>query len=293
MMEQQQRHQYLDALGITSWLPQQPLSGAAPSEDWVWDFRYPAPEIPFSEGDYDDYAGDSSDAMLQPGNADPRLRPRPKKMQPSPQSREAARAMLAQTLGAELDAKPKPKPAAAAVASPQQPLTEPVTPAATNKPDPRFKLAFVQTGPLLLIDSLPTQGQDGFTEHHQNLAQAICSALQSGLPAFPPATLLPWPMFVSKTIDQGYEQAQIAIRHKLKRALVADVKVMLLFGEAAAQMVLERDEELDELRGAMFSYRPGIKALATRSLTEAMHVPGVKRDIWLDLQPVVKFLRNE
>jgi len=289
MIEQQQRHQYLEALGITSWLPQQPLPGAAPSEDWVWDFRYPAPDIPFSDGDYDD-TGDNSDALLQPG-ADPRQRPRPKKMQSSPQSRDAARAMLAQTLGADLEAKPKP-----AVAQPQ-PVSEvepePAKTAADQKrPDPKFKLAFVQAGPLLLVDSLPTQGQEGFTEHHNNLAQAISAAV-TGVPTpLAAPSLLPWPMFVSKTIDQGYDQAMIAIRHKLKRSLVAEVKAVLLFGEAAAQMVLEREEELDELCGALFSYRPGIKALATRSLTEAMHVPGVKRDIWVDLQPLLKFLRD-
>ena len=292
MMEQQQRHQYLEALGITSWLPQQSLPGAAPSEDWVWDFRYPAPDIPFSDGDYEDSAGDSSDALLQPQAGHSQQRPRPKPMQSSPKSREAARAMLAQTLGADLDTQSQKKTAKPVEVAPVV-EAEVATPVATGKPDPRFKLAFVQAGPLLLIDSLPTHGQEGFTDHHRHLAQAICATLLPDRPQLPDASLLPWPMFVSKTIDQGHEQALIAVRHKLRRTLVADVKAMLLFGEAAAQMVLERDEELDELRGVMFSHRPGVKALATRSLTEAMHVPGVKRDIWLDLQPLLKFLRDD
>ena len=35
-MEQQLRHQYLDAMGITSWLPREQLPGALPTPDWVW-----------------------------------------------------------------------------------------------------------------------------------------------------------------------------------------------------------------------------------------------------------------
>jgi len=40
MLSQQQRHQYLESLGISSWLPRTTLEGAAPSEDWVHTFIY-------------------------------------------------------------------------------------------------------------------------------------------------------------------------------------------------------------------------------------------------------------
>ena len=47
-MEQEQlRHQYLDAIGVASWLPRAALPGAGSSANWVDDFQYPAPEIPF------------------------------------------------------------------------------------------------------------------------------------------------------------------------------------------------------------------------------------------------------
>jgi hypothetical protein len=40
MLSQQQRHQYLETLGISSWLPRTDLKGAAPSQDWVHTFIY-------------------------------------------------------------------------------------------------------------------------------------------------------------------------------------------------------------------------------------------------------------
>ncbi len=290
MMDEQLRHHYLTALGVSSWLPQRPLPGAAPSPDWVWDFRYPAPPIPFAEEDYAGGAGGDAAAPVA-------SRPRPQPMRPAPQDMKAARAMLARTLAAAEAEQPPasaPEPAAdGSDASPVAPATAaPGAPHAAQQV-PHFKLAFVTLGPLLLVDSLPPQGKMGFSEHHRNLLTAIARALCPDLPPCPAPSMLPWPTFLSKTIDQSRAQALIAVRHKLKRSLGSESRALLLFGEAAAQMVLERAEELDALRGVLFSYSAQVKALATRSLTEAMQVPGAKGDIWLDLQPLLRYLRHD
>ncbi len=57
-----------------------------------------------------------------------------------------------------------------------------------------------------------------------------------------------------------------------------------MLGEAAAQMVLQRTESLDELRGVMFSYSSSIKAIASLSLTEMLQIPECKKDVWQDVQ---------
>lgn len=285
MLDQQQRHQYLEALGISSWLPRTPLPGAAPSADWVWDFSYPAPDIPFPA------TGASVSGV--PAAAQPVADP------------AAARAALARSLGAFSEAPAKPeskKPdvvaaksalnsetAAPAGAEVSASAVDEVAPAASSRPQPKFKLAFVRYGDLLVVDSLPTQSRQGFSDQHQRLVSAIVRSLpgdrtQQGAPF-----MLPWPMFASPTLSQGYDEALTTVQHKLDRMLEGqEVRSVLLMGDSAAQMCLERDETLDELRGILFTLRAGVKVIATHSLSEALQLPGIKKTIWLDLQPLIE-----
>ncbi len=57
-------------------------------------------------------------------------------------------------------------------------------------------------------------------------------------------------------------------------------------------MVLERGEPLDQLRGMLFSLRSDVKTLASASLTEMMMLPGCKREVWNDLQPLLDHLQQ-
>lgn len=285
MIEEQQRHQYLEALGISSWLPRNPLVGAPESAAWVWDFSYPAPEIPFSESGAQGASAASRSVASAPS---------------VPANPAAARAMLSRSF-ADTEAAPAAAdtPAAAvlseAATSPAADLPETAVDAQSadaGRPQPRFKLVFAGFGPVLIVDSLPPQAQGGFSATHQRLAAAVARSLS--LPDTAPGTapfMLPWPMFASPTLPQGYGEALLTVQHKLKKALEgAGVRAVLLLGESAAQMCLERDEPLDELRGILFSLPGGVKAVACHSLTEAMHLPGIKAQIWRDLQPLIGHL---
>ena len=287
MIEEQQRHQYLEALGISSWLPRAELPGAAPTPDWVWDFSYPAPDIPFA-----DTNTANADTATKPSvSADPAAAraslTRSFASGPKPEVKEALwrekKAPLKPTKPEEVSL-PENDDAVAIEAATQTPA----------RPQPRFKLALARFGRALVVDSLPPQSQNDFSPSHQALAGAIvrsvCNAEQ---PLQGSPFLLPWPMFASPTLPQGYDEALQTVQHKLDR-LLADggVDVVLLMGESAARMVLEREEELAELSGILFSVRADIKALATHSLTEAMQVPGIKPVIWQQLQPLLKHLQD-
>lgn len=286
MIEEQQRHQYLEALGISSWLPRAPLPAAPESAAWVWDFSYPAPEIPFEHAPAS--AARASNTTLS--QADSRS--------DAPVNPAAARALLSRSFA---------EPASAPAAAPEQvkaavtALVDDELPAESaaelssageTRPQPRFKLVFAAFGPVLIVDSLPPQAQGGFSAVHQRLAAAVARSL--GLPdteAGAAPFMLPWPMFASPTLPQGYDEALLTVQHKLKKALeVGGVRAVLLLGESAAQMCLERDEALDELRGILFSLSGGVKAVACHSLTEAMHLSGIKPQIWRDLQPLIGHL---
>jgi hypothetical protein len=299
-MEQSLRHQYLETMGIASWLPRRQLPGARPTPDWVWEYCWPESE---SAQSLDNPQGTAAASFLNP--ADRAI------------AAKQARAELSASFGAPVEAKPEKVKV--------QPTPQPVTPpesvpvpvaevlavsqpdvAVIDLPEPAeqteqkpFKLAFMAYQDCLVIDSLPPvssvtrQGSGQADAHHQILLDKILRSI--GLVGGSAADYytLPWPMFASKSLDQGAEQARLTVQHKLKKSLEkAPVKTVLLLGESAAQMVLERQESLDQLRGMLFSLRSDVKTLASASLTEMMMLPGCKREVWSDLQPLLDHLQQ-
>lgn len=318
-MEQSLRNQYLETLGIVSWLPRRQLPGAQPTPDWVWEYCWP---------EADDSAGAVSNAK-----ATPILNPADRAL-----AAKQARAELSASFGRETNVKvtstvapsmTKPAvnsqanivntaaevsaPSASAASIPQVASTavmsvstpsKPATIADTGielstaseqTPQKPFKLAYMVYQDCLVIDSLPPVSASARSPlnsgqadaHHQILLDKVLRSLGLSGGSASEYHTLPWPMFASKSLDQGAEQARLTVQHKLNKSLQKyPVNTVLLLGEAAAQMVLERDEPLEQLRGMLFSLRSRVKALASASLTEMMMLPGCKRDVWNDLQPL-------
>ena len=268
MLDQQQRHQYLEALGITSWLPTQALPAAAPSADWVWDFRYPAPEIPFS------------DTPAAGGNRAAATKPAAPKMDAA-----KARAALNDTLALVADSG-KQKPAARKAEPEAKPVAKP-KPRSTEIP--RFKLAMLAMGDWLVIDSLPTASADGFSERHQQLLKNISVFLGPDIPPLPRAAVLNWPMLANSSLDQSRPEAVSAVRYKLKQMQSkSGANHLLLLGEIAAQMVLDSEASLDDLRGLVtLPQHPQLKTLVSHSLSELLSLPEMKAVFWQDLQTLL------
>jgi hypothetical protein len=163
-----------------------------------------------------------------------------------------------------------------------------------QQPVPEFKLAFLPMGDGLIIDSLPPQSRGGFSAAHLRLAMSLWRVL--GMPAAEPprAQLLPWPAFTSRSLDQGWDQAQMAVQRKFDLMLQqAPVRFVLLLGDSAARLILQSEEGGDGMRGLLFRPRSHVAALASASLSEMLQVPGCKREVWRDLQPLIRHLAEQ
>ncbi|MBV0932476.1 uracil-DNA glycosylase family protein [Marinobacterium weihaiense] len=271
--QEQQRHQWLEAIGIDSWLPRQPLPGAATSPDWVAGF-HAAEHV------------DAPAAVSTPASPVAKSSSGPQARSASPRS--AGSGIDTATL---VDV-PAPKPAATAApvaAGPRTVGPRTVGPRTALEPAPRFKLAYLVCADLLIIDSLPPHHADGFSRQHKRLLQGMTRAL--GLPAEQALSapfMLPWPMLASKTLDQGPEEARRAARHKLQRTLEfkPEIRHVLLLGEAALQWVVDTERVLDECQGQWLPLAEGRQALVTLSLSELLRLPERKAEVWRDLQPL-------
>lgn len=268
--QEQQRHQWLDAIGIDSWLPRAPLPGAASSPGWVDAFRYPAASVAKQEDSGVVYRAETP--PQPPRSAGPRI-----------------------DTAALLDEPRRPAAAAASVPagtggeSPpaRERRAEPVG-GGRSEPAPRFKLAFLVRGDLLVIDSLPPHQPDGFSRYHRRLLQGITNAL--GMPVEEELSapfMLPWPMLAGKTLNQGAEEARAAVRRKLQNTLSfrPGIRRLLLLGEAACHWVAAQDAGLDTLQGGVLELEDGRQALMTLSLSELLRLPERKAEVWRDLQP--------
>jgi len=292
-MQERLRHQYLEALGIPSWLPRAPLPGARPSADWVWGFRHG--EVPVEDdGFFDDASYDRT-----PEDATAAVAP----VAPGAATGGTGRAALLDSLGAETEGR-RPAahpvqpaaiaPAAAAPAAEEATAVGEPLPPLVPQEIPEFKLAFLRLGDALLIDSLPPQSRGGLTPAHQRLSTALARALGVMAEQPPLAQMLPWPAFTSRSLDQGWEQAEAAVQRKLERLLEGNrPRFLLLLGGAATQLVLRTRESAESLRGEVCHPRPELPALATASLSEMLQVPGCKREVWRDLQPLIRQLAND
>ncbi|SEG61163.1 uracil-DNA glycosylase family protein [Marinobacterium lutimaris] len=304
--QEQQRHDYLSAIGITSWLPRTELPGAAASADWVAGFVH---------GQDDAWGADDIDLDLdqQPAAQSAReaiatldtAKPAPASVSatesapaapvapsvtPANQdARAAARASLELELPSDPKSASRPKPKAAQQGAQSDEADKvSVTPRSGPRVEaPRVKLAFMLAGDLLIVDSLPPAGRQGFGRQHQRLLQGILASLGQN-EAASDAAILSWPVLAGASLNQGPDELAKAVARKLEYTLsVKPVTRALLFGESAAQWLLGREEELDALRGIRFTLQAGIACVASHSLSEALQVPEMKADIWRDLQPLL------
>lgn len=294
--QEQQRHQWLAAIGIDSWLPRAPLPGAAPSPDWV---------ATFCSAEADVERPNESEASI-PGAPSSAQARRPAG------SRIDTAALLAEPMRAAAPAPARSGPADRGLAA-TDPIdrgpterspterspthrtasvidAQPVLPqrAARPEPAPRFKLAWLVRGDMLIVDSLPPHQPEGFSRAHRRLLEGITTAL--GIAADDELSapfMLPWPMLAGKTLNQGANEARAAVKRKLENTLAFNpgIRQLLLLGEAAGVWVTEQEGGLDALQGKVLALGEGRQALVTLSLSELLRLPERKAEVWRDLQP--------
>jgi len=279
LKQEQLRHQYLAALGVTSWLPRTALPGAPAPADWVAEFLYG--DLSALEGDEDHF--DEPHSIGEPSVVTPR-----KPLTSAPVSSkdlhlDEPKKPFSSTAKTDAVSSPAPRESTAPL-----PAVDLAKREGKVKP-PRFKLVYWVFDKVIVIDSLPPQsrgsiGRKAYQTLCCNMLRAMGLSAQLRLEPY----TLNWPMLVGEGLDQGPEEASKAVRHKISKLLREhQPDLILLLGEASAQMVMNRSEALDELRGVVFSYSSKISAISTLSFTQMMQIPECKKEVWADLQKVL------
>lgn len=264
--------QYLKQLGIDIWLPRQPLEGAAPSPEWVFTFIHPSELL---EGEVESLAAEE---IIQP--AKPKLTAKPKLSAAHTLNELHAEQRSIAHINEALEAE------VATEASAQQ--VRP-TAAAAAQPVPRFRYAVTRTPRFLIVDELPTQGAQLLSDAYKRLLAGVVLALGEDPKQMSLPLMVHWPHLAGSKVNQGAEEAfkyvQLTLGSLQQKSKPESI---LMFGAGLGRWVLGEAFENLNTGELMLHPQSNISCLATASLSQALQLPDIKRQIWTDLQPVVR-----
>lgn len=258
--------EFLKQLGVDQWLPRHSVAGAAESPQWVYRLIHPADlleeEETFSE----------SELIQEPS--------KPAHRHPAKEPHAELRA-IAQIQHAlqEPDAEPMSRPVRTEGVRPDKSRSTLIAP-------PRFRIALTRSERTLFVDQLPVQGHLGFSQQHSRLLAGILRSLGEDPRSLSLPTILQWPLLAGKTLDQGPEEAYKNVQRQLEWMLKeAKVKQIVLFGEDLSRWVIRLDEQEQSYKGEHPRWH--LPYLTTVTLTQALQLPELKRQIWLDIQSLI------
>lgn len=261
--------QYLKRLGVDLWLPRQPLDNAAASPAWVYSFTHPSevsvetPEVP-----------EAASAVLQ----------------------SHGRSGVAHTLN-ELHAEQRsiahinealeveaPTEASVVQETPLSPATAPAPQLV-----PRFRFALTRTPRFVIVDELPTQGAQILSDAYKRLLVGVVQALGENPKEMSLPLMVHWPHLAGSKVNQGAQEAYKYVQLTLgSLQRKSTPETLLMFGAGLGRWVL--GEQFVTLNSGELILHPvsNVSCLATASLSQALQLPDIKRQIWQDLQPVVR-----
>ena len=187
-------------------------------------------------------------------------------------------------VAAPVVAPPQPSPRAELPAVPAAVATEavPVTQAAREPQaaelNPRFSLAMVRAGSVLVVDAL-SPDRPHFTSAQQRLLSELLFAL--GAPA---SELQPkrfdWPQVDAHHSDKSAAAARVTLASYVDRCLEEGVRTVLALGEQACDTLLAMPWR--EARGGL--HRCGeAQVRVSHSLGAMLDEPSLKAEVWRDL----------
>ncbi|MFT6915032.1 MAG: hypothetical protein ACJAWL_001335 [Motiliproteus sp.] len=297
---EQLRQQYLAAMGVTLWLPRQVLPGAAASPAWHW--QAAAPE---SSGSKPAVAADLTTASVRPATHGAPLRqlvqgtsaaaPVQPAQSAEPPVLPAAAAPEHQAADAVVEAavdavvvKPSASPALAVATTATAISTDPAAlPSSRSKAVPHFRLAMVSYSDCLVITDLPTRNAQVWSAEHQRLLNAIVAAVGLGGSAQLSGGLheFQWPLDPRARFDQSEAIARHALEVALAGVLQTSHRVLLLMGESTQRYLLPAAQPAAS--GQLIEHQ-GRSALCCHGLNEVLRLPGLKAELWRQLQPLRK-----
>eukprot|EP01026_Neomeris_dumetosa_P070941 TRINITY_DN71301_c0_g3_i1.p1 TRINITY_DN71301_c0_g3~~TRINITY_DN71301_c0_g3_i1.p1 ORF type:complete len:302 (-),score=27.34 TRINITY_DN71301_c0_g3_i1:39-911(-) len=259
-MNERQRAQYLEAMGIDSFVPRFVLPAAkAPVMLQVVDVASDVDEADVAQLDQVQESGAAADTT-----ADTTSSPVP----------------VRDILKAHMETVTESPPST----EPQSPVAvvdaETVEERASVKPA-RFSLSLWRAGKDVQVIDSRQQG-DALPTHKllSNILQAL-SVLDLNLPK---EEILRWPM-VENSPHQGWEEARAMVNGFLEARLLDNpVTLFLLFGQDAFHAMFGEHEDFDSAR---YQHRTiedfSARAIVLPSLAEILYTPGLKRPVWQTL----------
>ncbi len=279
-MNERQRQNYLEAMGIQAWFPRFTLPGAKPSKTCEWDYDNdpvvastpivaPAP-APSSQ----DFASQLSAPSNSPAMVEA-FAPRSS----APQSSQSILSDLGVTSAAteQSDNSAEAPPADTPLTAPQE-ITQvvPATP---------FRLAAIDVNEhTLVITDLPWTGINQITNLHERMLGNIVRALHLPVDSEWKQGVFAWPIIAEPVpVDRRYAKeavlAYLTNQFGLKRR-----KTILLFGQQSAAYLWDNTQDFEHARG--HHERNGVRYGVTYSLGELINVPSLKAEAWANLKPL-------
>lgn len=257
---EQQRQYYLEAMGISTWLPTAALPAAAQSPEWVWHEEKRVEE-----------PNDSVKQVTQPASISAPT------VQSSTPSTKPLSALPPRATSPEVDdiGESSAKPIEVNQSEKTTAVTE------TGQQPPRFRMAMVAFSDCLAIVQLPMDVLQALAPEHQRLIKRILSSVGLGLNESDGdgnIQLFAWPIVNNLNVDQSLTLAQAAI-HQLEKRLSADQLPLVIFGEQMVEYLGLPEGVVGHPQNC--NSRPVIQS---PTLNELMSIPGLKRELWVQLQ---------
>ncbi|RDH45714.1 hypothetical protein [Zooshikella ganghwensis] len=291
-MIEQQRQEYLKAMGITSWYSRYSLAHALPSNPLLWtDVSTPSiNQIEADDTKRVDFQEAGSTAATNLPNLHGFLHT-PKRSEEK-RSLQKQTAVLSQQLKSVINTDESPssqdlknnqqvesKNKATDVSSAQ--------PVSSRQPVPTFRLAVCTCQDALIITDLPYSSREGFTKQHQSLLMNILAALNWSV-SLKDINIFSWPFTHQQMIDQHRQIALDALSRYLDCHYDYNNHTnILLLGRDAAEFTLNADKPFEQLRGKQKVNNDKQRIVVTYSIDELLKIPQYKRETWADLVTLV------
>lgn len=283
-MNEVQRMQYLDALGIDSFMPRRILPNAPVAQLCAPVMSYDASQpsaVPLPAAQL--LTGNSQSVSHSPALKAPVIEAAPANKPPV-----SAAALLDTTPAAP------PRPVAQVAELTNVVSVTAAKPDKVVEPAPRFSLSLWQlSDQLLVVDS--RQPQQALPT--ESLLANILSALGYPQAPLPPAHVVRWPIIENRFEPQGADEARGMLSALLSARLESQpVKHLLLMGEQACHYILPSEHlaetqsaSLEKLQGKLLQVNElvqGLPVIVVPSLTDMLQDASLKAITWQAIQPL-------
>jgi hypothetical protein len=305
VLNETSRLQYLQALGVSSWLPTKPLVGSQVngvlwqdallqesndplvSDTLVSSAMAPVALPVSSKAALDSISSAATSSVHAPDHA----------IAPKVQAAVVAEALGALTATNSNLHRSKP-PVAPLVQTPETVSStlkgigqRPTTTANTDRLAPlHLGLSWYSNG-VMVVNDIPVQEGAAMSSPIQRLQTAIVNALRSTLldtsaQVMPAASMeFNWPLVPGPHADHSFMGAQSGLKYSLIKLLQDNACSRLLVMGPAAIQLLKPDMTLGE-SGPIQLFDMTIQSVYSHSLHQLLAVPSLKADTWTHLQPL-------